>query len=217
MPPGKVQEFANQTVAYVQRALGLTLEYDSDTLPILDHYLREVPRDRPETLELVVLTSAAYFGEVVRRRLGGRWELGDEPRSWQLVLPSGIRFTPAGLTAAAIAMSEVAEVDTALDAPARMRPHLHEALQRMGQVTAEEFYSLCGRLDTLEHLHEVLVSVAAATLGAAGPHASGEPGDAPDAVDDVADVVADDDADDAVGSDGDTDPAHPPDPDPLVN
>jgi hypothetical protein len=32
-------------------------------------------------------------------------------------------------------------------------------------VSVEDYYSLCGRLDTLEHVHEVLVAVAAQMLG----------------------------------------------------
>jgi hypothetical protein len=46
----------------------------------------------------------------------------------------------------------------------------------MGELTVEEYYSLCGRLDTLEHLHEVLVAVAAQLMGPGGP--DGEDGDA---------------------------------------
>jgi len=42
--PARVREYANQAVEYVRRALGIDLEYDSDTLPLLDHYLRDVPR-----------------------------------------------------------------------------------------------------------------------------------------------------------------------------
>jgi hypothetical protein len=37
----------------------------------------------------------------------------------------------------------------------------------MGEVSVEEYYSLCGRLDTLEHVHEVLVAVASQMLGEA--------------------------------------------------
>ena len=69
----RVREYAEQAVAYVRRAVGVALEYDSDTLPLLDHYLRTVPElsaGQPATLKLVLATSGAYFGEVVRR-LGG--------------------------------------------------------------------------------------------------------------------------------------------------
>jgi hypothetical protein len=168
--PPRVREYADQAVAYVRRALGLTLEYDSDTLPLLDHYLRTVndlqgEGGKAETIQLVVATSGAYFGEVVRRRLGGRWELGGKDIEWRVVLPTGLNFAPAGFVAAAIAQADLDDLDSEFDAPPRMRPHVQQALERMGEVTMEDYYSLCGRLDTLEHVHEVLVAVAAQMMG----------------------------------------------------
>jgi len=87
--PERVREYADQVVTYVRRALGVTLEYDSDTLPLLDHYLRTVGESQPQTVELVVATSGAYFGEVVRRRLGGRWDItADDATEWRIWLPN---------------------------------------------------------------------------------------------------------------------------------
>jgi hypothetical protein len=163
--PAQVREYADQAVAYVRRALGVSLEYDSDTLPLLDHYLRTVPSEKAETTHLVIATSGAYFGEVVRRRLGGRWELGEEEGQWRLVLPTGLNFSPLGFVATAIAQSDLDEVDSNIEAPPRLKTYLQQALQRMGEVSVEDFYSLCGRLDTLEHLHEVMVAVAAQMMG----------------------------------------------------
>jgi hypothetical protein len=173
--PPRVREYAEQVVTYVRNALGVTLEYDSDTLPVLDHYLRTVDNgSQVATLQLVITTSGAYFGEVVRRRLGGRWELGgggetDEgiPKEveWRMVLPTGLNFQPAGFVAAAIAQADLDDLDSELDAPPRMRPYVQQALARMGEVSVEDYYSLCGRLDTLEHIHEVLVAVAAQMMG----------------------------------------------------
>ena len=167
--PARVREYADQVVDYVRRALGVALEFDSNTLPLLDHYLRTVPDGQPATLKLVIATSGAYFGEVVRRQLGGRWEIpleGDEGE-WRMVLPTGLHFSPAGFVAAAIAMADLDDLDTELDAPPRMRPYVQQALARMGEVSIEEYYSLCGRLDTLEHVHEILVAVAAQMMGGA--------------------------------------------------
>src|SRR6185312_3960156 len=79
--PARVREYADQAVAYVQRALGVTLEYDSDTLPLLDHYLRSANDAQAPTQELVTATAGAYFGEVVRRRLGDR---AGRPRRFRL-------------------------------------------------------------------------------------------------------------------------------------
>src|SRR3954462_3761044 len=101
--PPRVREYADQAVSYVRRALGIQLEYDSNTLPVLDHYLRTVPDDQPAALQLGVATSGADFGEVVRQLLGGRWGLGTNSADGRVVLPTGIHFSPAGFVAAAIA------------------------------------------------------------------------------------------------------------------
>lgn len=143
----------------------MTLEFDSDTLPILDHYLRSVPEDQKAATELIIVTAGAYFGEVVRRQLGGRWELGDDAKEWRVVLPAGLNFAPAGMAAAAIVQSDLGDMDTVLDAPPRMKTYLQQALERMGDVSEAAYFSLSGRLDTIEHLHEVLVTVAAQLLG----------------------------------------------------
>lgn len=188
--PPRVREYADQAVQYVQRALGVPLGYDSDTLPVLDHYLRTVPTDQPAAMELVLLTAGAYFGEVVRNLLGGRWETTGAEREWRVVLPTAITFSPTGFVAAAIAQSDLEDFDSELSAPPRMMTHLQQALSRMGEVTVEEYYSLCGRLDTLEHVHEVLVGVAAQLLGDDGdPEGEGE-GD-PEAIDDADDASPD--------------------------
>jgi hypothetical protein len=164
--PERVREYADQAVTYVRRALGVTLEYDSDTLPVFDHYLRNVPAEGATApVALVVATGGAYFGEVVRRRLGGRWEANGDEAEWRVVLPTGLNFSPAGFVASAIAQADLEDHDSELDAPPRMRPYVEKALARMGEVSIEDYYSLCGRLDTLEHVHEILVAVAAQMLG----------------------------------------------------
>jgi hypothetical protein len=197
--PPRVREYADQAVSYVRRALGIQLEYDSNTLPVLDHYLRTVPEDQPAALQLVVATSGAYFGEVVRQRLGGRWELADQEAEWRIVLPTGLNFSPVGFVAAAIARADLEDLDSEIAAPPRMLPYVQRALARMGEVTIDDYYSLCGRLDTLEHVHEVLVAVAAQMLG--------------DADLDEADAGDRDGAPD--GDDEDTDDAGNADDDPL--
>jgi hypothetical protein len=167
MCPAAVQEYAAQTVRYVQAAIGVELGYDSDTLPVLDHYLRGVPDENPATLALVVSTAGAYFGEVVRRQLGGRWEVEDlEPVEWRVVLPSGISLVPAGMVAAVIARDDgLDDVDTGLHVPSHLEAFVEATLDRMSQVTEEEYYSLCGRFDTLAHLQAVLAGILAAQRG----------------------------------------------------
>jgi hypothetical protein len=179
--PARVLEYAEQAVEYVRRALGVKLEYDSNTLPLLDHYIRTVPGSDAATLELVISTAGAYFGEVVRRSIGGRWEAGGKESEWRMVLPTGLSFSPMGIVASAIAQADLDDLDSEFDAPPRMKPYVQSALERMGEVSVEDYYSLCGRLDTLEHLHEVLVAVAAQMIGGATDDEAGESGDAPEA------------------------------------
>ncbi len=61
------------------------------------------------------------------------------------------------------AILEEDELDLAshFDAPPKLMPYVEQALERMGDVTVETYYSLCGRLDTLEHLQAVLLATAA--------------------------------------------------------
>jgi hypothetical protein len=178
--PAEVLEYASRAVDYVKRSLELTLEYDSETLPVLDHYLREVPEDNAAAAHLVAATAGAYFGEVVKRRIGGMWDLpSHDPGTWRLVLPSGVWFSPAAMALAAIrGPSEDAddmldadegtdpnvqvpqEWDASLHAPPQLRAFVSDALERMADVSPETFYSLCGRLDTLEHLQSVLAGAA---------------------------------------------------------
>ena len=202
--PEPIREFSEQAVAYVRRAVGIALEYDSDTLPLLDHYLRNVPPDQAATLNLVIATAGAYFGEVVRRRLGGRWELGEDEKSWRLWLTTGLNFSPAGFVAAAVAQADLEDLESEFDAPERMRPHIEEALARMSDVSFQDYYSLCGRLDTLEHVHEVLVAVAAKLLGEQDPSAADDGADEEAEGVDPVDVAA---ADGAANAEGPADTA----------
>jgi len=225
--PKQVLEFASQAVEYVRRALGVTLEYNSETLPLLDHYLRQVlaaqasgPADsrpgngksgngksgrptgkvdgeRPPATALVAATAGAYFGEVVRRRLGGSWHMPSaDPGSWRLVLPSGVWFWPVAMAMATILGPEgdaeepprdpddedddadgpdldeepagaggpgsAGGWDASLQAPPPLRHHVARVLESMADVSEEEYYSLCCRLDTLEHVQAVLAAMASA-------------------------------------------------------
>lgn len=207
--PEQVLDFGDQAVEYVRRSLGVALAYDSETLPVLDHYLRQVglrpdsPRGpaEPELLaaELVAATAGAYFGEVVRRRLGGSWHLpSSDPGTWRLVLPSGLWFFPVAMVMAAIRgpdtdedgagwdgderddrvldgddelsarddFDEGVEVtgdwDASLQSPPYLRPHVERVLHGMADVSEDEYYSLCCRLDTLEHVQAVLAGMASA-------------------------------------------------------
>ena len=156
--PVEVEEYAKQAVEAVRRALDFDLEWDSETLPVMDHYLKEVKSRDPAMVELVAAAGGAYFGEVVRRKLGGRWELGDGgPEAWRLGLSTGLSFSPMGVAASVIVRGDLQDFDSALDATDDVRPSLERILGRMDAMAEDVFYSLCGRYDAVEHVHAVLL------------------------------------------------------------
>jgi hypothetical protein len=182
--PAEVVEYADQAVQYVRRALGMTLEYDSETLPVLDHYLRSVPGENAAAAHLLAATAGAYFGEVVKRRIGGVWEMPTrDPGSWRLVLPTGLWFSPAAIALAVIVGSDEdgnlsdevtdpeadsitgSDWDASLNSPGPLRPLVAQVLDNMADVSHDDYYSLCGRLDTIEHVESVVAGVASARRG----------------------------------------------------
>jgi hypothetical protein len=161
-PPGSVHELAERTVEYVRRALGLTLDYTPETLPVLDHYLSTVPTDQPETVRLIAATAGAYFGEVVRRTLGGTWEDRDDAASLdRKVRVSGdVSFAPAAMAALAVLHAESDDIDASTDVPERARELVEQALEARGRVPEDEFYSLSGRLEVLMFVVDLVVGSA---------------------------------------------------------
>ena len=160
--PEPIAEFVRRAVAAVRASVGIGLEFDSETLPLLDHYLRELPGKSDETAVLISAMAGAYFGETVRQCHGGSWKSdGEDPAGWRIVLPAGLSFSPVRMALAAILGDESGEGSPDFQAPPLLMAKLEEAMERMGTVSAHEYYTLSCRYDTLEHLQEVMLAVAA--------------------------------------------------------
>ena len=73
--PSEIVDLSQACVRYVHDSLGFALDFTRETLPVLDHYLRQSVRGaRDEAVDLMARVAGAYFGEVVRRSLPGvRW------------------------------------------------------------------------------------------------------------------------------------------------
>jgi hypothetical protein len=144
-------------VEFVRRALGLVLDYAPETLPILDHYLSAVPDDQLETVTLVAATGGAYFGEVLRRAVGGEWGSTEgPPEGWELALPVGLRLQPEAFAREAILTIDTG--DATYDVAELDRDAVEEALAQKGGVPEDEYYSLCGRLETVQLIVDVLAA-----------------------------------------------------------
>ena len=160
--PPKVAEFVRRALDAVEASVGIALEFDSDTLPLLDHYLRDLPGNQPETAALIAAMAGAYFGETVRQCHGGNWKSETEdPAQWRIVMPGGLSFSPVRLALSAIKNDENGDGNPDFQAPPLLMAELENTLSRMGSVTEREYYTLSCRFDSLEHLQEVLLAFAA--------------------------------------------------------
>lgn len=157
-PPGAVFELAEQAVANVRNATQMVLDYSPETLPVLDHYLRGVPRDQPETVRLMAATAGAYFGEVARKAIGGEWDVHDPaPGDWRLTLTGGAKLSPVGMAAEAILQAPTEGYEGEFEVPEEERAVVSDALADR-EVPEDEFYSLSGRLETLLHVADLLAA-----------------------------------------------------------
>jgi hypothetical protein len=93
----------------VQRSLHFALDGSTTSLAIVDHYLEQARGEtRAPILMLLAAGAGAYFGELVRRHLGGLW-IGDasDPRTLRLLLtPEFAYFSPVDVAFAAIVGDE---------------------------------------------------------------------------------------------------------------
>jgi hypothetical protein len=106
-PPASIAELAEACVRFVERSVGVKLDYQPETLPLLDHYIedaRAVVKEKPEMLSIVAQASGAYFGEVVRRRHASWWRTeSDDPAEWQIQLEAVfLAFCPVRLVLATL-------------------------------------------------------------------------------------------------------------------
>jgi hypothetical protein len=139
------------------------LDYQAETLSLLDHYLeegRKAAREKPETAALVAHAAGAYFGEVVRRRHASWWRAeGIDPAMYRLELESAyLSFSPVQLMADALLRVDRTEEEAAEEEDASERLELEEedreaVAQRLAElppVSDREFYAPSTRLEVID-------------------------------------------------------------------
>lgn len=167
----------------IQRALDFELRDDTGTtaLAFVDHYL-SLLRDetREPIITLLAANAGAWFGELIRREIGGMW-IGDgvDPRRLRLLLePQFVHLSPVDLAYEAILSGPAAPGDprvpdgAVLDSAYHLRKQpdpehtdelsdhdwIVERLAETPPVPEDQFYSLTGRFETLELILQLLAS-----------------------------------------------------------
>lgn len=163
-PPPAVGELADSCVRFVERKLGVRLDYTLETLPLLDHYLGEARAEvegKPELLALLVNAAGAYFGEVVRRRIPSWWHLPDsaDPPSWQIQAePMYLWFEPVGVAYDALmhGRDEEGQPTARLEIEEEDREALEARLSELPPVGEDEYFALSTRLEIIDIAADVI-------------------------------------------------------------
>jgi len=160
--PAEILELSESCRQFALSAIGVELDYEVETLPVLDEYLRVAAvglKDRPEATPVVTQAVAAYFGEVVRRRIDGFWRHRDDPNDpWELCARRALlSMSPLGV------VLDVLERSEEHDGPSgelRLAPEdrkiADERLRRIPPVSEEEYHLLSTREEVIETVYEAL-------------------------------------------------------------
>jgi hypothetical protein len=176
-----VQALAASFCEQIRRALAVELSYDTGptALAFVDHYL-SLLRDetREPIVSLVAANAGAWFGELIRREVGGLW-IGDgvDPRRLRLLLePQFIYFAPVDMAYEAILSAspepgdprvpEGAILDSAFNlrtepiTPGEAADHdwISERLAEAPPLPEDQFFSLTGRFEVLVQILELLAA-----------------------------------------------------------
>lgn len=160
--PAEILELSESCRQFVVSAVGVELDYEVETIPVVDEYLRTAAAglsDRPEARPVVTQAVAAYFGEVVRRRIDGFWRHREDPNDpWELCARRALMsMSPLGV------VLEILERSAEHDGPSgelRLSPEdakiADERLGRLPPVSEDEYYLLSTREEVIETVYEAL-------------------------------------------------------------
>lgn len=153
--PAQVRELAEGCVRFVERALGVKLDFEPETLPLLDHWVAAARADattKPEAAAVVAHTAGAYFGEVVRRRYPSWWRIeGDDPGAWRIEMePVYLSFSPVQLVADAITHGAEEEALERLELEDGDREAVAARLAELPPVPEDEFFAPSTRLEVID-------------------------------------------------------------------
>jgi hypothetical protein len=165
--PVAVRDLADGCVRYVKRALSIELDYTPDTLPLLDHYLRNASDvSQQDVLSLVAPAAGAYFGEVVRRTLGPcrwHWVEGDFSACRLEFERCFLSFNPIGSALATMLSGEAEHYGGELALLPEDEPMVKQSLERVGEVDEQDYYRLAVRYEVIEQVVSLLIEKAIAS------------------------------------------------------
>jgi hypothetical protein len=154
--PDVIQDLARSCEDYVKKAVGVELDYTRDTLPLLDHYVaavRDDVREREELRQLVAHAIGAYFGEVMRKTIGGFWRMpSPNVHDWSVCArPVFLSINPMAVAFDALADGHEHDGPRSdLRVAPEYRSAVADRLAALPPVPEDEFFLLSTRLEAIE-------------------------------------------------------------------
>jgi hypothetical protein len=153
-PPAEVAELSASCARFVLAKYGVPLDGTSDTLSILDQYVRDARGDlliQPASLPLLEATIGAYFGEVLRRAFDSKWFASGDHDSWRLEFHEVyLTFNPVGMAREALTLGEAEGWHAHLEMDDAEKDVVLARLALLPEVSDDEFYAPSTRFDVVE-------------------------------------------------------------------
>jgi hypothetical protein len=159
-PPG-VLELAGACARFVEARYGVALDFDPDTLSLLDQWVRDArdeAADKPEVAQLVQSAAGAYLGEVIRRQFGGFWDVGGSEGSptladvaeWRLQLaPAYCSFNPIGMVREALFLEPQDGWHAHFELDPAEAESIEARLAALPEVEEDDYYAPSTRYDVV--------------------------------------------------------------------
>jgi hypothetical protein len=160
--PDEVAELVASCIRFVHASTGMMLDFSSETLPILDHYLLEARADlarRSEAAPLVAQAAGAYFGQVLAKELNTFWHaVGPDPQRWLACCQSVyLAVNPIGIA------YDILYEGAAHDGPSAElmlapedRDGIEQRLRALPDAPPGDYYTFSTRFDVIQIAAEAL-------------------------------------------------------------
>lgn len=158
-----VTELATSCVDFVQRSVGIELDYTQDTLPVLDHYLREARKhaQREAVLAPLVATAGAYFGVLTTRQFPGAYlHVADSYERMRVQFSTiFLHFNPFGIAQEVIHQADAPGWNAHFATLPDQHRVVEQSVDHGLQLRDEDYYSFSVRYEMLDQIVAVLQAI----------------------------------------------------------
>ena len=154
--PDEVAELVASCVRFVHASTGMMLDFSSETLPILDHYLLEARselKQRPEAAPLVAGATGAYFGQVLGKELNAFWHASEpDPQRWLACFQTAyLAVSPVGIAYDLLYEGAAhGGPSPELMLAAEDRDSIEQRLLALPEAPPEDYYTFSTRFDVVQ-------------------------------------------------------------------